>query len=38
MINQRNPKPDEVLIDLTTKEAKISMNNSEEKVKISYLN
>ena len=31
-------KADEVLIDLTTKEAKISMNNSEEKVKISYLN
>ncbi len=29
---------DEVLIDLTTKEAKISMNNSEEKIKISYLN
>ena len=29
---------DEVLLDLTTKEAKISMNNSEEKIKISYLN
>tara|TARA_Y100000992_G_scaffold253188_1_gene185713 strand:- start:508 stop:1083 length:576 start_codon:yes stop_codon:yes gene_type:complete len=29
---------DEVLLDLITKKAKISMNDSEEKVKISYLN
>ena len=29
---------DEVLLDLRTKKAKISMNNSEEKIKISYLN
>ncbi len=36
--NQGKLEADEVLIDLTTKEAKISMNNSEEKVKISYLN
>ena len=33
-----NLEADEVLLDLTTKEAKISMNNSEEKIKISYLN
>ena len=38
MSKQGKLKADEVLIDLTTKEAKISMNNSEEKVKISYLN
>ena len=38
MSNQGKLEADEVLIDLTTKEAKISMNNSEEKVKISYLN
>ena len=38
MSKQGNLEADEVLLDLTTKEAKISMNNSEEKIKISYLN
>ena len=38
MSKQGKLKADEVLLDLITKEAKISMNNSEEKVKISYLN
>ena len=38
MSKQGKLKADEVLLDLITKEAKISMNNSEEKIKISYLN
>ena len=38
MSKQGKLKADKVLLDLITKEAKISMNNSEEKVKISYLN
>ena len=38
MSKQGKIEADEVLLDLITKEAKISMNNSEEKVKISYLN
>ena len=38
MSKQGKIEADEVLLDLTTKEAKISMNNSEEKIKISYLN
>ena len=38
MSKQGKLKADEVLIDLTTKKAKISMNDSEEKIKISYLN
>ena len=37
MSKQGKLKADKVLLDLITKEAKISMNNSEEKVKISYL-
>ena len=38
MSKQGKLKADKVLLDLITKEAKISMNNSEEKIKISYLN
>tara|TARA_B100000945_G_scaffold150846_1_gene121016 strand:+ start:1009 stop:1584 length:576 start_codon:yes stop_codon:yes gene_type:complete len=38
MSKQGKLEADEVLLDLRTKKAKISMNNSEEKIKISYLN
>ena len=38
MSKQGKLEADEVLLDLTTKKAKISMNDGEEKVKISYLN
>ena len=38
MNKQGKIEADKVLIDLTTKKAKISMNDSEEKIKISYLN
>ena len=38
MSKQGKIEADKVLLDLTTKEAKISMNDSEEKIKISYLN
>jgi len=37
MSKQGKLEADEVLLDLTTKKAKISMNDGEEKVKISYL-
>ena len=38
MNKQGKIEADKVLLDLTTKKAKISMNDSEEKIKISYLN
>ena len=37
MSKQGKLEADEVLLDLTTKKAKISMNDGEEKIKISYL-
>ena len=37
MNKQGKIEADKVLLDLTTKKAKISMNDSEEKIKISYL-